>query len=440
MALRAIALGSAYDGEWTGGVTFAQSTSGNFKYVSASFDFSTADGDRVYQVRFVTITDDYIFIRFGFNLQTIPAAGTERVLFGPFRGRTYSVYNDAGTARLRVTDGITTVTSAQAISTATNYEVDVYHKNTAGATNDKVNLNGTEHINTTALVNSASNPNLLIFGQNQGKGVSSPCVYQIWHVAVADSTGSYNNSWPLENMEIGMADLDGDHGAPYNDWESQAGGSDTGTYAGWDDAITGHDSDTTYNTAPAGANQEQVSTIETAANAGVDAVNYIIHAVRVCASTKEMSGVGGLPLGSGILVLDGGTEYKTPGPGSNAASYYAGWYAVYERAPGDAVAWLSGRFNALEAGVYTTTTEVSKYFRCTALAVTIARVAGSEPSAGTAFGVITSNTLVPASWAGGSRRFGAVPSTEVVTVGSGARRWGAVPSDESVPADSDWTT
>jgi hypothetical protein len=64
-----------------------------------------------------------------------------------------------------------------------------------------------------------------------------------------------------------------------------------------------------------------------------------------------------------------------------------------------------------------------------------------EPTAagGTAFGAITTDTLVPASWVGGARRFGAVPSTEVVVVGAGARRWGAVPSDESVPADSDWT-
>lgn len=56
---------------------------------------------------------------------------------------------------------------------------------------------------------------------------------------------------------------------------------------------------------------------------------------------------------------------------------------------------------------------------------------------GAAFGAIPTDTLVAAAFAGGTRRFGVVPSAEVVNPAAGARRWGAVPSDESVP--DPWT-
>jgi len=59
-------------------------------------------------------------------------------------------------------------------------------------------------------------------------------------------------------------------------------------------------------------------------------------------------------------------------------------------------------------------------------------VDGTAP-AGTALGALPSGTLVAASFTPAERRFGSVPSTEVVNPAAGARRLGAVPSDELVP-------
>jgi len=52
---------------------------------------------------------------------------------------------------------------------------------------------------------------------------------------------------------------------------------------------------------------------------------------------------------------------------------------------------------------------------------------------GTALGTLPSGTLVAASFSPTERRFGSVPSNEVVNPAAGARRLGAVPSDELVP-------
>ena len=52
---------------------------------------------------------------------------------------------------------------------------------------------------------------------------------------------------------------------------------------------------------------------------------------------------------------------------------------------------------------------------------------------GLAFGTIPTDTLVAASFSPAERRFGSVPSDEVVNPAAGARRLGAVPTDELVP-------
>ena len=236
------------------------------------------------------------------------------------------------------------------------------------------------------------------------------------------------NTAPAEPPSIYGIHPNSDTGITYNEWTASGGGA--ASYTEWDDDPT-DDADTTYNESGTGlAEVKQTSEFEDS----ILGSDGDILGVGCFCRYRYTAGLNGAL--SHLLVADG-SEVTSDMTVSATYRSHVLWTALTPAGN----PWTEALLNGAEYGARRAGGAVSmRNLRVTMIWKEAAKGTLESPAAGTAFGQITTDTLVPASWAGGSRRFGVVPSTEVVTVGSGARRWGAVPSDELVPADSDWTT
>lgn len=377
-----------------GGFSWVSITSGTFYSGRFVFNLDGDDKDAAGDLHFKdnkVLTDDETYIRIGkFTLHQAPDADEVAIIYSFYhdgsQDHTRSLWvNDARKLELReghpsVYASTTLIgTSTTALTIDQEYEVEEFWDNTNGAVVDQLKIDGSMEVNASGSTRyaGAGDRYCVRFGQMQGKGVDCGCISYVRDVSVNDGSGSYNNSWP-QDFEIGHADLDGDN-ASYQDFtDAGAGQADCDD---WNDAQTGHDADVTYAQSGTSGDEEQLSTLETAANAGVDGTNYHIEAVQTHLVQKCTQ-----VLNFGLLVRHSATNYEQE---LNAAStaYKSGsknqpLIRLDERTPADAD-WTNTLFASYEVGAYRKTAAASVNFRVTAVYVSVARVSGADPAAAT---------------------------------------------------------
>jgi hypothetical protein len=399
VSLLAIAGANKYDMVGAGaGYTTIGWTRGTFLAVQFLYNFSVTGQDASSDLWLPTgtkLSHQYTYIRHGLTITELLDAGQAETKLGQFWSYptgnlpVWTIKEVSGNNRLSMSVGGQSGDGSTNLQADTDYLIELQWNNAPGnAGTATLKLNGATEISLsecTTIDLTAKAARVLRFGDIQAKSENRGLIYKVYEIALGDGAGIKNNTW-LSAFQIGRAQLDGDYGAPYDDFTDYPSGS--GKYVDWDDPASGHDSDSTYNQSATSGDQEQLSTLQSASAAGIDAVNYHLEAVRIRAVHKEPSALTGSS-GLGLLVYDGGL-YKTALVGAMPSGYdgeaLGTAYALcqcYESRP-SGPAWTNAGFADFAVGCYRENGGAAVQLRCTAISVALARLAGGEPGVGPA--------------------------------------------------------
>lgn len=377
---------------------WAAADDGDFNSGAFTFNFANdsddAEGDVVFKDNAVIMaSNEEVYVRFLLYAGNFPDAG--EVICVYFFQHTGSAdhsrslwVNDAGKLELR--EGAAAYVGTTLIGTSTTAmsavrEIETYWNNTNGGVIDQLKVDGSLEIDDAGAAEydvSGRNMYALRFGMTQAKGENAGGWFLVKNITVNDGAGTRNNGWP-EDWELGHAELDGNHGAPYQDYVDA--GAAQADHEDWNDPQTGHDGDTTFaESGAADAAKEHLSTLETAAAAGVDGINYHVDAIQTILVWKQESGSTETATECGVLVRDNGSNIEQKVNAESAAygddAYLQPVVRVDEVMPDDGAAWLTSRVTAFAVGAFRTANYGDRNMRVTAVYVTYARLAGAAPS------------------------------------------------------------
>ena len=228
-------------------------------------------GTQHYYVNSITTNDTgpYYF-RFYLDIHTTPNVNNSIFLLYRNASPFYALWLRLNTDRtLTLVDGTGDMGSSSALNTDTWYRIEILYDNTGGAGAGKATLriDGSNSVSSTTR-SFACNPRAMLLGGNMKSEACTTCDLFYDDIAINDSTGSYQTSWPGDGKIVHLRpDSAGDNAQ----WSQGAGG----TY-NWDRVSeVSPDDSTTYNKRTALGTYIDDHNCGSSSDAGIGAVDLI---------------------------------------------------------------------------------------------------------------------------------------------------------------------
>lgn len=342
---------------------------------SVSYKFASANGNGPY------------FFRACFRFATFPSAANRIILLQNSAGTTRAWIDIDSGGVLRLFDGAGQITGTVTLSSNTWYVIEMwYDASGAGSTDTlKACVDGIEFAASTTR-NHGSGINTFIVGGNLGTEANTTGDWFIDDLAVNDSTGASQTSYP------GMGKII--HLKPSAAGDANTFGTQVGGTAGAANNFTRvnevtPDDATSYNGSSA-TGQEDLFNVDDSGLSASDTINLVAVGVRMAASGVDPS----ITLKLEILKTSGGTKAQSSSFFVSSATWHSntlpadgpGNYKLVRYTDPDGAAWTNSTLDSMQIGYLFGTANVQS-IRVSNLWASVEYIPGAAPS-GTETGYI----------------------------------------------------